>query len=160
MAQLEDSALERCSEAVVETKTLLWHLASFAVVDRAAFVPLLFTGQGIQPIRAHPDYAALDSPAWTPIPLGLLEPSARVDRSDGLSQLLHEHDFPDYFIGWPQRFDHLLIMHGGCAAEPPVGLGLEPLVDGEVFSLYRIPRARTPESSSRLESLPVRGQVR
>jgi hypothetical protein len=145
VAQIEDAALESCSDAVVETGNLLWHLASFAVVDRAAFVPLLFTGQGMQPIRARTDYAALDASVSTPIPLGLLEPSARAQGAEELRQLLHEKDVPDYFIGWPDHFDQLLVMHGGCAGEPPMGLGLEALAEGEAFTLYRIQRTQTAQ---------------
>ena len=116
-----------------------------AVVDRAAFVPLLFTGQGMQPIRAHPDYAALDTPASVPIPFRMLERSARANRADELRQLLRERDFPDYFIGWPDRFDHLLVMHGGCTGELPAGVRLEPLAHGETFALYRIRRTQTAQ---------------
>lgn len=145
VAQLEDAALKRCPDAVVETGNLLWHLASFAVVDRAAFVPLLFTGRGMQPVRAAPAYAALDASASTPIPLGLLGPSARTGGVDELRQLLREHDVPDYFIGWPEHFDHLLVMHGGCETTLPAGVRLELLADGEAFSLYRIRPTRTAQ---------------
>ena len=141
VAQPDNATLTNCPTAVVDAGNLMWHLASFAVMDRAAFVPLLFTGHGMQPVRARPSYAALDTSASTPVPIHLLEASARADRADAVREILRMHDLPDYFIGWPDRFDHVLLMHGGCAAEPSVDVPLDLLAEGEIFSLYRIRRA-------------------
>jgi hypothetical protein len=149
VAQPNEKTLRSCSTAVVGARNLIWHLASFAVMDRAAFVPLLFTGQGVQPIRARAGYAAIDTGPSSPVPIRLLETSARAEDMDAVRAAFHKHGIPEYFIDWPNQFDHLLVMHGGCSAELSLDVPLDLLAEGEIFSLYRIQPVRTADRAPR-----------
>jgi hypothetical protein len=127
----------RCAEALPEPVQLFWHLPSFAVVDRGAFVPLVFTGRGMQPIRATQRYRPLDAGSGIPVPPELLDMAAQPEPSDRLRQLLDEKQIPGYFVDWPHRFDYLVFLHQGCRSPIEPGHLLE-LSDGSFYTLYRV----------------------
>lgn len=87
----------------------LSHLGSLAVIERSAFVPLLFTHPSKQLLQAHPDLAAIDQQQGLPWQLSLLQSEftqARKLLSGGGA-------FPHY----------VLILH------PPNGQDLAPYID-------------------------------
>jgi hypothetical protein len=64
-------------------------------------------------------------------------------RADAVAAALPGHDIPSYSTGWPSRFDHWPLVHGGCSAALPVGAPLDWLAEGDIFSRHRIQRTRT-----------------
>lgn len=127
----------QCAEARPDPATAFWHLPSFAVVDRSAFVPLIFTARGMQPIRATAKYRPLDIGVSGPVPPDLLERAARPELAARLQRDLAEAHTPGYFVDWPRRFDYLVFLHHGCR-QPIVPEHLTELRDGSFYTLYRI----------------------
>lgn len=139
----------KCDEALPEPANAFWHLPSFAVVDRNAFVPLVFTGRGMQPIRATAPYQPLDVGASIPVPLELLELAAQPEQGDRLAEILDEERFPGYFVDWPRHFDYVVFLHQGCR-RPIVPEHLIELSDGSFFTLYQV----LPGSGRRMAARP------
>lgn len=99
------------------------HMSALAVIERKAFVPILF---------------------WENTLLDLVDPTwkATGDLRTVTPDQLHTganaaFDPKKYWNGWPRRFDYVLWMHLGGTTEPlPEGLKL--LYQGPAFALYRV----------------------
>ncbi len=131
------SEARRCATARPEPPHLFWHVPSLAVVDRAAFTPLLFTGAGMQPVRPTAAYRALDTAASSPVPHGLLERAADPEMIEDVRRSLDPTAGPGYFLAWPETFDYLVFLHGGCP-EGNLRAPVTKLSEGGFYTLYRI----------------------
>lgn len=114
------------------------HVAEYAVIDRGIFDPMVFTQKGQHIIGIRPEWrrlAAATSDQSDVVPLPDLVPLG--GGAPGRPDLLEE--FP-YLVNWTCNFDNLLLLRitGEHDAVPPI---LEPIAEGEIFTLYRI---RTP----------------
>jgi hypothetical protein len=115
-----------------------WHMAEFAIVDRAAFTPLMFATKGQHVIEVKPPYdriAAATAKQGSPpdvtelsdLALGLTENDPDIDEN-----------YP-YLKFFQCHFDYALIIHGGGErADVPAFLRL--VHDGSFFALYKIKR--------------------
>jgi hypothetical protein len=113
-----------------------WHLAEYAIIDRQAFTPLLFTTVGQHVIRLQPAVeriAARSAEEGSPPDITELD-----DLSAG-----NTNDDPDiskvfpYLIRFQCHFDTAVVIHlGGKRSPVPDMLELEHA--GSFFSLYRI----------------------
>jgi hypothetical protein len=118
---------------------LYWHMSELSVIDRAAFVPYLFTGW--TPVQAAPRNAAVSQSAGAP-----LEPERlAISRTAETDSDVNPNPFggPLYWRGWPNTFDFLLWIDFGL---PPTATipGLEPVAQGSFFHIYRIVRPAAP----------------
>jgi hypothetical protein len=127
----------QCPTARTEPSHVFWHVPSYAVVDRGAFVPTVFTGRGMQPIRAAAAYRHLDTPASTPIPHDLLLRAARPAEAESIRRSLEAEAGPGYFIGWPRAFDYVVFLHYGCSPKTAFE-HLVPITVGSFYTLYRV----------------------
>jgi len=120
-------------------RDIYYHFTSFSVLDRGVFLPTLFTDPGKQPIVAAPELREIDTPVGWPISIGGLrawaDPSV-FDWFDGDRQV---GDQRHYGYMWQDRFDHVVLVHGGEAANPAPEL-LEELSAGSFFTIYRVLR--------------------
>jgi hypothetical protein len=116
------------------------HIGMVAVIDRDAFVPNLFTGQGT--VRPVPALRASSTPYGAPLPLSDLtdglnrKDDVGGDKGDGLGGRI-------YWLGWQDKFDYVLVEHFGSrpAALPGV---LRRVATSSVADLYRIDKAASP----------------
>ena len=143
---IDDAASATCAgtDQNFVSPELLRHLGSFATIDRSAFMPLIFAGRGMQPIRLAHDFAAL-APA-DPLMLAALSRSWLIQAANPadiptLRQTLKRLQWTDYFLNWPQKFDYLLMLDSACATNPWPGL-LRRIGNGDGFTLYQIIRPR------------------
>ncbi len=114
------------------------HVAEYAVIDLGIFDPMVLTEEGQHIIGIRPEWrrlAAATSDQSDIVPLPDLVPLGRGAR--GRPDLLE--NFP-YLVDWTCNFDNLLLLRltGEHHAVQPI---LEPIAEGEIFTLYRI---RTP----------------
>ncbi|MEI9995853.1 MAG: hypothetical protein WDM91_14750 [Rhizomicrobium sp.] len=113
-----------------------WHMAEFAVVDRDAFTPLMFTtaGQHIIAIRPPLDrFAAATAQQGSPPDIDELEDLAagRMDADED-----YQNVFP-YLRGLQCHFDQAVVIHGGGPhARVPAMLRLRH--EGSFYTLYDI----------------------
>jgi hypothetical protein len=112
-----------------------WHMPVIAVIDRAAFLPTLFTDPAKQPVHAAPSRAAMDTEFGAPIELALL-----VDSAHGGEAVAGGVGMNPYWKDWPRRYDYVLITHFGAAGNPLPEL-LAPIHQGSFFDFYRVLRA-------------------
>ena len=113
-----------------------WHMAEFAIVDRAAFTPLMFTTKGQHIVRVEPPYdqlAAGDAQQGSPPDVTELEDlAAGIDDNDPDI----EGVFP-YLKRFQCHFDIAVVIRGkGEASDVPEFLTLR--YAGSFFSLYDI----------------------
>ncbi len=111
----------------------IWHLASFAVIDRAAFVPLTFTTR-YQPIKLQPAKQAFAGREGQPLSYdhlreGHTQSGATATSSTGTSS-------GNYWDSWHRHFDFVLVLDHGEAENPVPGL-LKLTHAGSFFSIYR-----------------------
>ena len=111
---------------------LYWHLPVLAVLDRAAFVPTLFTDPGKQPVRASERRAFLDTNFGAPIEYALL-----VDAAYGIGDVQGGIGMSPFWTDWPEHYDYVLTVHFGDAENPLPDL-LVPAHEGSYFTIYRI----------------------
>ncbi|HEY6578871.1 MAG TPA: hypothetical protein VIY09_06075 [Rhizomicrobium sp.] len=115
-----------------------WHMAEYAIIDREAFTPLLFTTEGqhvihLQPAVAH--IAARSAEEGSPPDISELDDLAAGNTNDDPDI---RKVFP-YLIRFQCHFDVALVIHlGGRRSIVPDMLGL--VHSGSFFSLYRIHR--------------------
>jgi hypothetical protein len=112
-----------------------WHLPVLAVMERLAFVPILFTAAGKQPLTVRPPWNEIA------VPEGKLVSVDWLDRPEAVPY------FP-YLAHWRDRFDYVLVVNADLPDEagPRPGHRELDLVADEGFAqLYRIRR----DSSSR-----------
>jgi hypothetical protein len=116
--------------------TRYWHMAALAVIERSVFLPTLFSGHTL--IAAAPDVAYIDTPVGIPIDRDDLRLDA--DPASARSPLGHRSTsyMWDYWIGWPENFDYLLAIRFGNRGNPDPAR-LQPVAEGRIFDLYRIP---------------------
>jgi hypothetical protein len=119
-----------------------WHLPSLAVIERAVFLPTLFT-EAQQPLRAAPATASIDTPSGAPIGMSDLLAGASRERSQDLRRMSNARGLPAYWAFWPRRFDYVLVLHLGGARRNPLPALLAPVREGDAFSLYAITRPQT-----------------
>jgi hypothetical protein len=113
-----------------------WHMAEYAIIDRQAFTPLLFTTRGQHVIRLQPavaTIAARSAEEGSPPDISELDDlSAGNTRDDSDIRKV----FP-YLIRFQCHFDYALVIHlGGHRSTVPDMLSLAHA--GSFFSLYRI----------------------
>lgn len=116
------------------------HVGMVAVIDRDAFVPILFTGATI--VSPAPALLASSTPTGPPLHLSDLmyglgrkdDPAG--DEGNGQGGRL-------YWLGWDTKFDYVLIRHFGNrpAMLPP---NLRLVATSSVADLYRIDRSVSP----------------
>jgi hypothetical protein len=114
------------------------HLAALAVIDRAAFIPLLFTGWvAIDPAPRNRDLASMLGGTLTPAQL--VARASRDVATPGPNDRDVLGQMPCCF-DWPEIYDVVLWIDFG---HPPDVLlpQLEPLSSGSFFHIYRIARA-------------------
>ena len=111
------------------------HLAAYAVIDRAAWEPFIFSAKGKQPVRSAKDFAPGELQTLAPPSLQrILHPLLNGSTDEYKEQLAP---------GWPERYDFLLVLGRGCRANPSPSL-LIPMTDDPAFSLYRVLHAARP----------------
>lgn len=113
-----------------------WHLPTLAVVDRAAFVPTLFTDPTKQPVGATPMRMAIDTPYGRPVNFDKLKQGISGDRPAGADKIVSHEPHP-IWIDWPSNFDYLLLTHFGNVGNPAPDI-LESIHEGSYFTIYRI----------------------
>ena len=113
-----------------------WHMAEFAIVDRGAFVPLMFTTKGQHVTQLRPPY---DKLAAATAQQG--SPPDATELSD--LALGHDKDDPDinevfpYLKYFQCHFDMAVVVHGGGQqADVPDFMSLRHA--GSFFSIYDI----------------------
>ncbi|HEX4159809.1 MAG TPA: hypothetical protein VHY79_15190 [Rhizomicrobium sp.] len=115
-----------------------WHMAEYAIIDRQAFTPLLFTTAGQHVIRLQPaveHIAARSAQAGSPPDISELDDLAAGNVNDDPDI---RKVFP-YLIRFQCSFDMALVVHlGGHRSPVPDMLKLEHA--GSFFSLYNIRR--------------------
>lgn len=108
-----------------------FHSAALAVIDRAAFVPNLFTNTS--PVDVRPAMRDLHLPqAWP-----LLEEQLRRSMDEELPQSDNGHWSRRYFFGWPDHWDHVLYFR----SDRTQNLALDSLClidERPLFALYRV----------------------
>ena len=116
------------------------HIGMVAVIDRDAFVPNLFTGQGT--VRPAPAMRASSTPYGPPLSVAdLMDGLGRTDdpagdTGDGMGGRV-------YWLGWQGKFDYVLIEHFGSRPAVPPGV-LRLVASSSVADLYRIDQTGTP----------------
>ncbi len=110
------------------------HLGLVAAIDRDAFVPFLFTGATALQLRADARRAASPN-AEALTPDQLREGAVRRDPPSGPPPFGFGGQM--YWLGWPDKFDYVLITHFGAAvgALPPM---LRKVAAGGVADLYQV----------------------
>ena len=118
-----------------------WHMAEFAIVDRGAFTPLMFTTKGQHIVRVNPPYdrlAAGNAQQGSPPDVSELE-----DLAAGLED--NDPDIDDvfpYLKLFSCHFDVAVVIRGkGEASDVPQFLTLRHA--GSFFSLYDIHPTKT-----------------
>jgi hypothetical protein len=115
------------------------HAPLLATIERDAFVPYLLTGA--TPLVTRPAYRAASSPNAGPIDMSQLrDGAARQDPPGPLPPYGHGGNV--YWLGWPHKFDFVLIMNYG-ADEGPLPAGLHEVARVPVGALYEV-RPRAP----------------
>ncbi|UCH73183.1 MAG: hypothetical protein JSU82_12570 [Rhodospirillales bacterium] len=112
-----------------------WHVPTLAVIDRAAFVPTLFTDPAKQAVRAAPARDRMDTAFGAPIDVALLVESARGTGDDD-SASAHVA-IRNFWADWPRRFDYVLLTHFGARGNP-LPQQLTAIHEGSYFTIYRI----------------------
>lgn len=113
-----------------------WHMAEFAVIDRGAFTPLLFTTRGQHVIRVEPPmarYAAATAQQGSPPDIDELNDLAagRKDVDEDIRSVL------PYLLYFQCHYDQAVVIHGeGPLSSVPPMLRLRHI--GSFFALYDI----------------------
>ena len=113
-----------------------WHMAEFAIVERGAFTPLLFTTKDQHIVRIDPQWqgiAAGSAEQGSPPDIDELDDLAasRIDEDEDIANV-----FP-YLMRFQCHYDQAVVIHlGGPRAEVPKMLKLRHA--GSFFSIYDI----------------------
>ncbi len=113
-----------------------WHLAEFAVIDRAAFTPLLFTTKGQHVVRLAPGLehsAAASAQQGSPPDVSELD-DLIAGTPDGDWDI--GHVFP-YLLYFPCKYDEVVLIHLN-GTRSPVSEVLHLRHNGSFFALYDI----------------------
>ena len=113
-----------------------WHMAEFAVIDRGAFTPLVFTTHGQHVIRIAPPmdrFAAVTAQQGSPPDIDELNDLAagRKDADEDIRDVL------PYLLYFQCHYDEAIVIHGESplSAVPPM---LRLRYTGSFFSLYDV----------------------
>ncbi|HVP85062.1 MAG TPA: hypothetical protein VMS78_10095 [Rhizomicrobium sp.] len=110
------------------------HMAEYAIMDRAVFVPLMFTTRGQHVVHTRAEYepiASLSSAQGHEAPLAALVDFARGDfRAD---------ESLTYLNRWPCNYDQVIVIHLGKPQSPVPSL-LQLKQAYSFFSLYEVVR--------------------
>ena len=110
------------------------HMAEYAIMDRAVFVPLMFTTRGQHVVHTRAEYepiASLSSAQGHEAPLAALADFARGDfRAD---------ESLTYLNRWPCNYDQVIVIHLGKPQSPVPSL-LQLKQAYSFFSLYEVVR--------------------
>ena len=111
------------------------HMPSLAVIDRAAFVPSLFTGRKTLDVTAR-NRQITQFGGWGPI-----TPEQLMESDPDQTETLHD-DFdlfvePPYWRNWREIFDYVLWIDFGRAPKPEIK-GLHLVTTGSFFGIYRV----------------------
>lgn len=110
------------------------NLPLVATIDRDAFVPYLYTGTTLVEVR--PAFDSASSPNVSSItPAQLQDGLAESDPADGPPP--YGYGGRKYWLGWPAKFDYVLLFHPGCGVATPPG-PLRLLASNDEASLYQI----------------------
>jgi hypothetical protein len=112
-----------------------WHIAALGIIERSVFLSTLFTEHTA--IRAHPDLRKLDTPVGNPISRKMLETSADPKPRSSKLGFQNSRYFRFYWIGWPEKFDYLLVIRFEEMASPDAQR-LQLVHRGSFFDIYRI----------------------
>jgi hypothetical protein len=121
----------------MQLQTAYWHVPLFAVIDRSAFIPYLFTGwTTVQPAQRNTGLFRTEGGPLTPADLAhgkTVNPAARAEYStDYLAE-------PPYWEDWPTTFDYVLSVD--FQRQSLIELGnLEQVATGSFFQIYRVVR--------------------
>lgn len=123
------------------------HMAELAVLERCAFVPHMAKLPDQQPILPSAATAAIDGGTAAALPLADLSLEADpVHAEEVLARPRIGWQRP-WFAHWPERYDHLLLVHDRPQPNPLPAL-LEPIAHGAAFDLYHI-KGRNPPPPAR-----------
>jgi hypothetical protein len=131
------------SLAVLQER-LFHHMPSLAVIDRAAFLPSVFTGRlTLEVTPRNREISRLGG--WDPITPEMLIESVDPGRAQPRDSALNSINLvfePPYWRNWPQTFDFVLWIDFGDAPKPEVK-ELQPVAGGSFFQIYRVVRSST-----------------
>jgi hypothetical protein len=109
------------------------HIATLAVIDRDAFVPLLFTG--FSTVHTHDVLHNSSSSLVRPVPVRNL--FSGLDMHDDLVTRDGVRGQRSYWLGWEDKYDFVLLQHFGAGAGTlPQGLTL--IASSDTMNLYRV----------------------
>lgn len=127
----------------VQTQALpaYFHIGAVATIDRAAFLPGLFTGW--YPLEPSPRNAGLSR-----LMRGIVSPDELIARAspESVGSLANQRDFygdTPCCLDWPATYDFVLWIDFGRAPQPlpePLADRLQPWGGGSFFHLYRVVR--------------------
>jgi hypothetical protein len=115
------------------------HFTNYSVLDRGVFLPTLFTDPVKQPIVVAPVLQEIDTPVGWPISIGGLRAWADPSVIDWFGGDIQAGDQRHYGYMWQDRFDYVVLVHGGDA-ENPVPELLELVSAGSYFSIFKVRR--------------------
>ena len=126
----------------VMQERLFHHMPSLAVIDRAAFLPSVFTGRlTLEVTPRNREISRLGG--WDPITPEQLMESVDPGRVQPRDSALISTNFlfePPYWRNWPQTFDFVLWIDFGSAPKPELR-NLQPVASGSFFEIYRVVRS-------------------
>jgi hypothetical protein len=112
------------------------HMAALAVVERAVFLPDLFTGPQ-QPLGVRPAYEAADLPNGYDLSLRELRAGADPIQAERLKETRIIRGAKAYFAAWPSKFDYVVTLDAEDSHNPLPDL-LRPLHQGSFFVIYAV----------------------
>jgi hypothetical protein len=111
------------------------HMPALAVMDRAAFIPYLFSGwTSVAPAARN---AGLFQTQAAPLTSAALRQSATVEPGNGTFDRLDFLGERPYWGNWPQHFDFVLWIDFRSMPAPDLA-ALQPLAQGSFFRIYRV----------------------
>ncbi len=119
------------SRVITRFSTAFNHLGALVVLERRAFIPLLFAEPSQQPIRLRPPYDRLA------VPVGLPPDYRLLARESWTAAELAK---APYLPGWEQGFDHVLVLLADAAPGLPGFLPdrLQPVNATGMAALFRV----------------------
>jgi hypothetical protein len=112
-----------------------WNIAALAVIERAAFLPTLFTGH--VGIHAAPAVKHLDTPIGIPVTRAILNEGRNAEESRfPLGHHLSRYMWA-YWPGWPQNYDYVVSIRFDNRANPDPS-HLQQVQGGTFFDIYRV----------------------
>lgn len=112
-----------------------WHIGSLSVIDRAAFLPSLFTGH--TQLSAAPATAKIDTPVTSPLTRRMLKNSTGDTHGNRRLGDQVNRFLKAFWVGWPKHFDYVIVVRYDNSANPAPKF-LRPVATGSFFDIYRI----------------------